>query len=159
MTIKVTDNRHKIISAYARGVGLPLERQSSQAGGVPLSGIEDEMPTVPPWWQELVAVDAELHSATRKHGAPESQGADLALFGNPYFRNQADWYKAVNDKRAALGKPGHWLDITLEEVFEALAEPATEENAANLYHELIQAAAMCAATAEVVRATFASLRS
>jgi hypothetical protein len=56
--------------------------------------------------------------------------------------------------RKAAGKPGQWLKIILEEVYEAFEVEPTADTAADVYAELIQAGAMFIAAAEDLRKQF-----
>lgn len=141
MTFTVTDKR----GTGTRKSGVPQET---------VVGPEGDEHEVPGWWPELIAVDTELHSASAKHGEPTQQGNTFATFGHPVYGANAREFKRINDVRSTEGKPGQWAKIILEEQYEALEIEPTEENAAKLYNELIQAAAMNLAAAEDLRVKF-----
>jgi hypothetical protein len=102
----------------------------------------------------MVAVDQELHDATAKHGEPTEQGNTFAVFGAPTWKSGAAEMKRQNDARKTAGKPGQWLKIILEEVYEAFEVEPTADTAADVYAELIQAGAMFIAAAEDLRKQF-----
>jgi len=60
------------------------------------------------------------------------------------FANQEKIYKRINDARAARGADGVWIDIWLEEVFEAAAAGST----ADLRKELVESIAVAVAWIE-----------
>jgi hypothetical protein len=77
-----------------------------------------------------------------QHGRPDG------LLGRLGYQAARIVYTRINDARQADGVEGHWDDILLEEVYEALSET----DRGNLRTELIQVAAVCAAWVEALDA-------
>lgn len=89
----------------------------------------------------LQEVSAERERQIEKWGVQRRPDAT----GSLTYRIEREKWTQLNDAREHFGRPGQWDSILLEEVFEALAEPA---GSSCLRKELVQAAAVIVAWLE-----------